>query len=226
MNRENIKILIGCETSGTVRDAFYWQGFDAWSCDILPADTPSNRHIQGDIRDVIQMDQWDVFILQHPPCQRLCNSGVRWLHTPPPGKTKDQRWAELDAAADLFSDCLNVDIPFVAVENPVMHKYAKQRIRNFKKHSQSVHPWEFASHVDDPDNVKKRTCLWLKNLPKLQRTGSLTADTARDDIHRAAPGPDRWKLRSKFHHGIATAMAQQWGDHISGTINEMLGVAA
>ncbi len=225
MKREQIKVLVGCETSGTVRDAFYWAGFDAWSCDILPSDSPTNRHIQGDIRDVIQMDQWDVFILQHPPCTRLCNSGVRWLHTPPPGKTKDEMWAELDASADLFSDCLNVDIPFVAVENPVMHKYAKQRIRNFRPHSQSVHPWEFAAHVDDPDNVKKRTCLWLKNLPNLQRTGSLTADTARDDIHRATPGPDRWKLRSKFHHGIAAAMASQWGDHISGTINEMLGEA-
>lgn len=226
MQREKIKVLVGCETSGIVRDAFFWAGFDAWSCDILPPDSPTNRHIKGDVRDVIAMDHWDVLLVAHPPCTRLCNSGVRWLHKPPPSKTHDQMWQELEEGCALFSECLNASIPFVAVENPVMHKYAKQRIRNFRPHSQSVQPWEFAASPDDADNVKKRTCLWLKNLPKLQRTGSLTADTARDDIHKAPPSPDRWKIRSKFHQGIAAAMAHQWGDHISSTINEMFGEVA
>ena len=220
INREKIKVLVACETSGTVRDAFFWEGFDAWSCDILPADTSTNRHIQADVRAVIGMDKWDVLVVCHPPCTRLCNSGVRWLHTPPPGKTKDQMWRELDEGAELFADCLNADIPFSAVENPVMHKHAKARIKNFRPHSQSVQPWEYAQHVDDPDNVKKRTCLWLKTLPTLERSGTLTADTARDDIHKAPPGPDRWKIRSKFHVGLAQAMAAQWGHHVSATINE------
>lgn len=213
------KVLVACETSGTVRDAFYWSGFDAWSCDILPADTPTNRHMQMDVREALKADSWDLLIVAHPPCTRLCNSGVRWLHNPPPGKTKQQMWDELEEGAALFSDCLNADVPLIAVENPVMHKYAKERIRGFYPHTQSVQPWEFAQHIDDEDNVKKRTCLWLKGLPPLQRTGSLTHETARDDIHKATPGPDRWKLRSKFHKGIAQAMADQWGqvalDHLN-----------
>jgi len=207
-----MKILIGCETSGIVRDAFLDQGHDAWSCDVLPSDVQTNRHIQDDVRNVLAMEQWDMLMVAHPPCTRLCNSGVRWLHKAPPGKTLDQMWQELDDGADLFSELWNADVPKICVENPVMHKHAKTRIRNYKDFTQSVQPWQFATQEEGADNVKKRTCFWLKNLPALSPTGTLDGKTARDDIHKASPGPNRWKLRSKFYPGIANAMAQQWGN--------------
>ena len=206
-----MKVLIGCETSGTVRNAFLENGFDTWSCDILPADDQTNRHIQDDVRDVLKMEAWDLLMVAHPPCTRLCNSGVRWLHNPPEGKTVEEMWQELDEGTALFSDLWNADVPRIAIENPIMHKYAKSRIENFEPFTQSVQPYEFAESIDADDNVTKRTCLWLKNLPKLIKTGSLTKETARHDIHHASPGPDRWKVRSKFHVGLAKAMADQWG---------------
>jgi len=211
-----MKILIGCETSGTVRNAFLELGHDVWSCDILPSEDGSNRHIQGDIRDVLKMEKWDMLAVMHPPCTRLCNSGVRWLSKPPPGRTLEDMWQELDEGAELFSDCWNADIPQIAIENPVMHKHAKARIRNFEPMSQSVQPWHFAKSEDSPDNEKKRTCFWLKKLPKLTPTGTLDGSTARDSVHKASPGKDRWKIRSKFFQGMAEAMANQWG----GLINE------
>lgn len=211
-----MKVLIGCEQSGVVRDAFLDAGHDAWSCDILPAETPSNRHIQGDVRDVMMMDDWDLLAVMHPPCTRLCNSGVRWLKVPPPGRTLQEMWIDLREGAALFSDVWNVaHIPHVAVENPVMHKYAKKRIRNFEPAAQSVQPWQFATDEDGPDNEKKRTCLWLRNLPKLTPTGTLDGSTARDSVHKASPGADRWKERSRFFPGIAAAMADQWGTFAS-----------
>tara|TARA_Y100000817_G_scaffold121023_1_gene94795 strand:- start:719 stop:1393 length:675 start_codon:yes stop_codon:yes gene_type:complete len=211
-----MKILIGCETSGVVRDAFLANGHDAWSCDLLPSDKASNRHIQDDIRNVLAFEKWDMLVVGHPPCTRLCNSGVRWLHTPPPGRTKDEMWAELDAGAELFSDMWNADVPRIAIENPVMHKHGKARIRNYQNFSQSVQPWQFGHDMAGPDNVTKRTCLWLRGLPKLVATGSLDGSTARDEIHRASPGPNRWKVRSKFFPGIAKAMADQWGGVVTG----------
>lgn len=188
------------------------QGYDAWSCDLLPADAPTNRHIVGDVRDVMMMDDWDFLAVMHPPCTRLTNSGVRWLRVPPPGKTLEQMWQELEEGAALFSDVWNVEhIPCVAVENPVMHKHAKARIRNFKPAAQSVQPWQFETDPDGPDNEKKRTCFWLRNLEPLIPTGTLDGSTARDSVHKAPPGKDRWKIRSKFFQGIANAMATQWG---------------
>lgn len=218
-----MKVLIGCETSGTVRDAFLAAGHDAWSCDVLPSDTPSNRHITGDVRDVMQGD-WDLMAVMHPPCTRLCNSGVRWLHKAPPNRTLDEMWAELDEGAALFSDVWNVaHIPLVAVENPVMHKHAKERIRNYQDFSQSVQPWQFADHDDAEDNQKKRTCFWLRNLPNLRPTGSLDGSTARDEVHKAPPSADRWKKRSKFFSGMAQAMADQWGSiaRVNGILREV-----
>ena len=214
--KETIKILVGCETSGTVREAFNEANplFDAWSCDLLPADDLTNKHIVGDIRDVLKMDDWELAIVCHPPCTRNCNSGVRWLKKPPPGRTLEEMWQELEEGTELFGDILNADVPRIAVENPVMHKYAKERIRNYVQFAQSVHPYQFAKTIDAEDNIKKRTCLWLKGLPNLRPTGHLTITTARDDIHKASPGPDRWKIRSKFHKGLAAAMAKQWGDHL------------
>lgn len=205
------RVLIGCETSGIVRDAFLSAGHDCWSCDVLPSDTPSNRHIQDDVRNVMNYERWDFMAVMHPPCTRLCNSGVRWLHKAPPNKTLDQMWRDLDEGCALFSDVWNADIPLIAVENPIMHKYAKERIRNFEEPHQKVQPWEFATSDASPDNVTKKTCFWLKGLPPLQTTGTVDGSTARDECHKAAPSADRWKIRSKFYHGIASAMADQWG---------------
>jgi hypothetical protein len=208
----SLRVLIGCETSGVVRDAFLRAGHDAWSCDLLPADTPTNRHIIGDVRDVMQ-GTWDLMTVMHPPCTRLTNSGVRWLHTPPPGRTLAEMWAELDDGAALFSAVWNVaHIPCVAVENPVMHKHAKARIENYKPPAQSVQPWQFATDPAGPDNERKRTCLWLRGLDPLTPTGTLDGSSARDSVHKASPGADRWKIRSKFFPGLAAAMADQWGE--------------
>lgn len=207
-----LRVLIACECSGTVRDAFLELGHDAWSCDLKPCERRSNRHITGDARDYLN-DGWDLLMVAHPPCTRLCNSGVRWLTTPPPGRTRDEMWAELEAGAALFSAFWNADIPRIAVENPVMHRHAKVRIQNFEKHAQSVQPWQFGTSEDGPDNEKKRTCFWLKNLPKLVPTGSLDGSTARSSVHHASPGPNRATERSRFFPGMAQAMALQWGGH-------------
>lgn len=207
-----LRVLIGCETSGIVRRAFLDRGHDAWSCDLLPADDRSNRHMQCDVRDVLDMG-WDLLAVMHPPCTRLCNSGVRWLTKPPEGRTLDDMWRELDEGAALFSACWNAPIPRVAIENPVMHRHAKERIENYQPFAQSVQPWQFATDPDGPDNERKRTCLWLRGLPKLKPTGTLDGSTARDSVHKATPGPDRWKQRSKFFPGLAAAMADQWGGY-------------
>lgn len=196
------RVLIACEFSGVVRDAFLDAGHDAWSCDLLPAETRTNRHIRGDARDLLG-DGWDLLMVAHPPCTRLCNSGVRWLSAPPPGKTKAQIWAELDEAAELFSAFWNAPIPRVAVENPVMHRYAKERITNYEPFAQSVQPWQFGH------GETKRTCLWLRNLPALTPTDIVEGREAR--VHLMPPGPDRWRERSRFYPGIAKAMADQWG---------------
>lgn len=208
---KSLRVLVGCETSGRVRRAFADLGHDAWSCDLLPSDDHSNKHIIGDIRDHLN-DGWDLLAVLHPPCTRLCNSGVRWLISPPPGKTQSEMWRELDEGASLFSACWNAPIERICVENPVMHKYAKQRIQNYEPATQTVQPWWFG------DEAFKATGLYLKNLPKLVPTKKLTppkAGTAEhkrwSKIHRASPGQDRWKLRSETFPGIAAAFALQWG---------------
>ncbi len=199
-----LNVLVACEFSGAVRDAFLARGFDAWSCDLLPDERRSNRHIQGDVRDYLN-DGWDMLIVAHPPCTRLCNSGVRWLSVPPPGRTLGDMWAELSEGAALFSTLWNADIPHVAVENPVMHKHAKARIENYQDFAQSVQPWQFGH----PET--KRTCLWLRNLPALVPTDIVEGREAR--VHRMPPSPDRWRERSRFFPGIAAAMADQWGGY-------------
>lgn len=204
------RVLIGCERSGIVRNAFLALGYDAWSCDLEASDDGSNRHIRADVRDLLQ-DGWDLMTVMHPPCTRLTNSGVRWLHVPPPGRDLSDMWAELDEGAALFSACWNAPIPCIAVENPVMHRHAKERITNFEPHAQSVQPWQFGTDPSGPDNVKKRTCFWLRRLPPLVPTGSLDGTTARPEIHRASPGPERARIRSRFFPGLAAAMANQWG---------------
>jgi hypothetical protein len=210
-----MKILVACEFSGIVRRAFAARGHDAWSCDLLPAEDGSDRHYVGDCRDILH-DGWDLLIA-HPPCTRLCNSGVRWLSVPPPGRTHQQLWDELDQGAALFSTLWNAPVSRVAVENPVMHRHAKARILNYQAPAQSVQPWECG------DWETKRTCLWLRGLPPLIPTYS-TLNAARAKlglandahptarVHRMAPGADRAKERSRFFTGIAEAMANQWGD--------------
>lgn len=200
-----MRILVACEFSGTVRRAFAARGHDAWSCDLLPAEDRSNRHFIGDVRDHLN-DGWDLLMVAHPPCTRLCNSGVRWLSVPPPGRTREQMWAELDEGAALFSACWNAPIERVAVENPVMHRHAKERIVNYQEFAQSIQPWQFGH----PET--KRTCLWLKNLPPLMPTNIVAGRDNR--VHRMPPSPDRWRERSRFFPGIAEAMAAQWTEYV------------
>jgi hypothetical protein len=222
-----LSVLVACEFSGIVRDAFLAAGHDAWSCDLLPAERPSNRHIRDDVRNVLRQGRWDLLMVAHPPCTRLCNSGVRWLTDPPTNLKKgnysqaevtmwklmdrDERlafmWRKLDEGAELFSDLWNADVPRICVENPVMHRHAKQRIRNYQEFAQSVQPWQFGH------GEVKRTCFWLKGLPPLVPTKIVSGRTSR--VHSATPGPDRWKERSRFYPGIAQAMAEQWGGIIS-----------
>ena len=211
-NLRPLKVLVACEYSGTVRNSFLDQGFDAWSCDLLPSEDRSNRHIQGDVMDILY-DDWDLLMVAHPPCTRLCNSGVRWLSVPPKGRTLDDMWEELRLGAELFSKLLNAPIPHIAIENPVMHRHAKEAIDGYVEFSQSVQPWQFGTEVGGPDDEKKRTCLWLKNLPNLEPLNILDGSTAGTRVHSAPPGPDRWKERSRFFKGIADAMAKQWGDY-------------
>ena len=192
------RVLVACEFSGIVRRAFLDRGHDAWSCDILPSEDRSNRHIQGDVRDILH-EGWDCLIVAHPPCTRLCNSGVRWLH-------ERNLWADLDAAADLFSGLWCAPIPYRAVENPIMHRHAKARIRSYQPPAQTIQPWQFGH------GETKATCLWLHNLPPLTPTNVVEGRHAR--VHRMPPGPDRGKERSRFFPGIAAAMADQWGEVI------------
>lgn len=217
----DIRVLIGCETSGQMRRAFLARGFDTWSCDLLPADDATNRHIQGDIRNVMQ-DGWDLLCVMHPPCTRLCRAGQRWLYGPdkshpktlPKGRTWADMIAEFRDACAMFEACLHAPIKLRVVENPVMHKWAKERIRDLPT-PQIVQPWWFG------DPAFKATGLYLQGgLPELTQTNKLTPPArgtrehkAWSHIHRAPPGPDRWKIRSATFPGIANAGAAQWGDH-------------
>lgn len=197
-----MKVLVACEFSGTVRRAFRARGHYAVSCDLLPAEDDSPDHYQGDVRDILG-SEWDLLIA-HPPCTYLTNSGVTWLHKDP------ARWQLLDEGAALFKMLLLAPVPRVAVENPIMHKYAKERIGNVRQ-SQVVQPWMFG-HPE-----QKATCLWLKNLPPLTPTNDVKATMLalpkhqRERLHYLSPGPDRWKERSRTFAGIAEAMAEQWG---------------
>ena len=196
-----MRVLVACEFSGAVRDAFLRGGHDAMSCDLLPTDSPG-PHYQGDVGDVLGAG-WDLMIA-HPPCTYLTNSGVTWLHR------DSTRWAKLDEAARFFKMLLDAPIAAIAIENPIMHKYAKARIGNVKQ-SQVIQPWMFGH----PES--KATCLWLKNLPLLKQTNNVKEemlklpDSQRQRLHWLPPSADRWKLRSMTYPNIAQAMADQWG---------------
>lgn len=204
-----MRVLIGCETSGVMRRAFAAQGHDVWSCDLLPAEDGSNRHIRGDVRDYLT-EGWDLLVA-HPPCTRLCNSGVRWLHEPPSGRTRDEMWAELDEGVALFSACWLAPIERVAVENPVMHKHARERMPECLPRPQIVQPWWFG------EPFFKATGFYLRGLPPLVATDRLTPPKPGTDehkrwsaVHRAPPGPERWRFRSRTFEGVADACASQW----------------
>lgn len=196
-----MKILVACEYSGVVRDAFKNKGHDVTSCDLLPTDKPGN-HYQGDVFDIIN-DGWDMMIA-HPPCTYMSNSGVCHLHKDP------KRWLKLFEAGSFFKKLLDANIPKIAIENPIMHKYAKRLIDNIKQ-AQLIQPWMFG-HTE-----QKATCLWLKGLPKLKEANNVKdemmklPDSERQRLHYLSPSEDRWKLRSTTFTGIAKAMAEQWG---------------
>lgn len=181
-----MRVLVACEYSGTVRDAFIRFGHDAVSCDLLPTDV-EGPHYQGSVLDIIA-DGWDLMIA-HPPCTHLAVSGARWF------KHKQQ---EQKDAIEFVQLLLDAPIPRIALENPV--SIISSRIR---KPDQTIQPWQFGH------GETKATCLWLKNLPPLVPTNIV--DGREQRIHRMAPGPNRWKERSKTYAGIADAMAQQWG---------------
>ena len=181
-----MRVLVACEFSGIVRDAFRRQGHDAWSCDILPTEQ-GGPHIQGDVREVLGAG-WDLMVC-HPPCTHLAVSGARWF--------RDKR-AEQAVALEFVRTLLNAPIPRIALENPI--SIISSRIR---KPDQIIQPWQFGH------GETKATCLWLKGLPPLQPTQIVEGREAR--VHRMPPGPDRWKERSRTFPGIAEAMASQWG---------------
>lgn len=185
-----MRVLVGCEFSGIVRDAFSALGHDAWSCDILPSESPGN-HFQCDVRDVLDMN-WDIGIF-HPPCTRLCNSGVRWL-------AERNLWQEMQEAAEFFKLILKAPIKKKAIENPIPHKYALSIIG--RKYDQIIQPHQFGH------GETKATCLWLENLDKLLPTNQVEGREQR--IHLMSPGSNRSHERSRFFPGIANAMAVQW----------------
>lgn len=167
-------------------------GHDAWSCDLLPTEQKGN-HIQGDVLEILE-NGWDLMIA-HPPCTYLCNSGVCWLHK------QQGRWEKMRDGALFFKKLLDAPIEKICIENPVMHKYAKEIIgQNF---TQSVQPWQFGH------GETKRTCFWLRGLPNLKPTKIV--DGRKQRVHWLPPSKDRWKLRSITYDGIAQAMAEQWG---------------
>jgi hypothetical protein len=183
-----MKVLIACEYSGVVRDAFIAQGHDAISCDLLPTDA-LGPHYQGDVRDIIA-DGFDLMVA-HPPCTHLAVSGARWF------KDKQVEQAE---ALDFVRLLLSAPISKIALENPI--SIISSRIR---KPNQIIQPWQFGH------GETKATCLWLKNLPCLAPTNIVEGREAK--VHRMPPSPDRWKLRSTTCKGIAEAMAKQWGQY-------------
>ena len=180
-----MRVLVACEFSGTVRDAFAALGHDAWSCDLLETERPGN-HIVGDVLAVLN-DGWDLMIA-HPPCTHLAVSGARHLH---------RKQAEQAEALSFVRVLLDAPIPRIALENPI--SIISSRIR---KPDQIVQPWMFGH------GETKATCLWLNGLPKLTPTDVVNGREAR--IHRMPPGPNRWRERSRTFPGIAAAMAQQW----------------
>lgn len=195
-----MRVLVACEFSGTVRQAFRALGHDAWSCDLLPAADGSDYHLQGDALEWAQGDPWDLMVA-HPPCTYLASSGLHW------NARRPERAVLTDQAVVFVRALAAVPIPRVAIENPIGALSSRWR-----KPDQIIHPWQFGH------DASKATCLWLRGLPLLTPTdvlpGGKTARRANQTAsgqNKLPPSPDRWKLRSLTYPGIAQAMAAQWG---------------
>ena len=183
-----MKVLVACEFSGIVREAFKIKGHDAWSCDLLKTEIPG-QHYKCDVRE-LDLSQFDLMIA-HPPCTHLAVSGARWFSE----KIKEQQ-----EALDFVRFLLNAPVSKICIENPVSIISSK-----IQKPSQIIHPWEFGGYTN------KTICLWLKNLPLLEKGEIIPWGLREDNIHNEAPGKNRWKNRSRFFPEIAEAMADQWG---------------
>jgi len=188
-----MKVLVACEYSGKVRDAFIKHNHDAISCDFLPTESPG-PHYQGDVFDIIN-GGFDLMIA-HPPCTYLTNSGIRWLYT------EKGRWTKMYDGAFFFRRLLAADIELIAIENPIPHNYALEMID--EKYSQIIQPWQFGH------GETKATCLWLKGLPLLKPSNIV--EGREQKMWKLPPSEDRQKLRSETYDGIANAMAVQWGN--------------
>ncbi len=193
-----MRVLVACEFSGVVRDAFIAKGHDAWSCDLLPTEKPGN-HMQGDVLAVLD-DAWDLMIA-HPPCTYLCSSGLHW------NKRISGREELTKESLSFVFKLLNAPIGRIALENPIGCISSK-----YRKPDQIIQPWQFGH------SESKATCLWLKNLPRLTPTNILGKpksgrwdNMTASGQNKLAPSPNRWKLRSVTYQGIADAMAEQWG---------------
>ena len=206
-----LRVLIGGERFGVLRDAFLARGHLAWSCDLAPTEAPG-PHFQCDWREVEGFG-WDLAIF-HRTCTYMANSGAKHLYA---GMAKEngvneERFLHMIRDAWAFWDHMQrCPIPLVAWENPVMVGYAQLMVG---KPAQTVQPWWFGDDENGPDNVTKATCWWLRGLPKLRRTGTLDGHTARAEVHSMTPTADpeeRRMARSKFHPGHAAAVADQWG---------------
>lgn len=199
-----MRVLVACEFSGIVRDAFIAKGHDAVSCDLLPTERPG-PHIVGDVLSHLN-DGWELMIA-HPPCTYLTNAGVRHLHSTPSkrgvvAKIHGQaRWDAMQEAAKFFKELLNAPVNKICVENPVPHGYAIREIGC--TYSQIIQPFQHGH------GETKKTCLWLRNLPLLKP--SLEVTGRYPACHMTPPSKDRWKIRSRTYQGIAAAMANQWG---------------
>lgn len=199
------KLLVACEESQAVTIAFRQIGVEAYSSDLQTCSGGRPEwHIQGDVLDVLDRG-WDM-VIAHPPCTYLANSGVRWLTGKNP---KTGRWEAMQEGAEFFKKIMEAPCDLIAIENPIMHKYAVEIIG--RKHDQLVQPWMFG-HTES-----KATCLWLKGLPKLKETDNVKKEMLslpkreRSRLHYLPPSKQRAKLRSKTYEGIAAAMADQWG---------------
>ena len=192
-----MKVLVACEFSGCVREAFKAKGHDAWSCDILPTDI-EGQHIQGDALELLDQD-WDMMIA-HPPCTYLSNAGARFLY--PKGVLNEERLKLGMIAKEFFNKLLNAPIEKIAIENPV-----QSRVFDIRMYDQIIEPYQFGHPF------KKKTCLWLKNLPQLKHTNVLekpqSTKIAGNWFNKG--GKDRQKNRAKTFKGIADEMAEQWG---------------
>jgi hypothetical protein len=192
-----MRVLVACEYSGRVREAFRKLGHDAWSCDLLPADDGSPYHYQGDMFDIIDQG-WDLMIA-HPPCTYLASSGLHW------NKRRPERAALTEEALEFIQRILDAPIEKIALENPI--GCISSRIR---KPNQIIQPWWFG------EDASKSTCLWLKNLPPLEKTNPLIkkryANQTASGQNNLPPSADRWKIRSTTYQGIADAFASQWGN--------------